>query len=87
MLSQTHTHNHELHRDLPDEVFLVTYLLGRHTVGEWTGRMEGFGLQLGRFSLLQETSQPAQSSETADSYYYQATAATYFKVLRTGFSF
>lgn len=54
-----YTNPHELytwrkHRDQPVKVFPVTYLLGRQTVGEWMGRMEGFGLQLGRFSLLQE---------------------------------
>lgn len=87
-LSHTHiyTPKQERHKDAPDKVFLVTYLLGRHIVGEWTGRRKAFGVQLGRFSLLQETSQPAQRSKPADlaqySCYYEATAATYFKVLK-----
>ena len=49
-------------RDPPEKVFLVTYSPGRQTVGEWTGRMEGFEFQLGRFSLLRATSQPDQNS-------------------------
>lgn len=36
--------------------FSVAYLLDMQTAWEWTGSMEDFGLQLGRFSLLQDAS-------------------------------
>lgn len=48
MHSHTHTRKHELHQNASDVPFLVTYLLGRNTVGEWTSRMEAFGAQLGK---------------------------------------